>query len=289
MPLRVGVFQCKGLAAKLNWLLVRHVPQAARSVVFFPGDISDFASTYAPYSYSLEGLLWVLCCKFPEDNVILVKPRMMREHFSIYVNFMQVDSMGNPRYLAEPKNEEADPPEAVAVDHLQLLLTSLSRELGEELPSPIVLLGFSKGGAVLNALMREPKAMLWSRVQAVHFIDTGLTVPGVFPMNEEELRHLKDVVQGEFEIWLHCTPRQLEDPGRPFVAKEHDEFEERCRALGFVVHRRLYGQGLPISLDMHFDALRCFYTSQTDQESGTQHCGFFRAWQQIAEAAESEG
>ncbi|CAK8985671.1 unnamed protein product [Durusdinium trenchii] len=210
MPLRVGLFHCMGLAGKLNWLLVRHVPQASRSVIFFPGDISDFASKHAPYSYSLEGLLWVLSLKFPEDNVVLVKPRMMREHFAIYVNFMQVDSFGNPRSLADPQSQaEADPPQAV--EHLHLLLRSLSTELGEELPSALLLLGFSKGGAVLNALMREAKVELWSRVQAVHFIDTGLNVPGVFPADEEELRKLKDLVPSSFEIWLHCTPRQLED------------------------------------------------------------------------------
>ena len=53
-------------------------------MIFFPGDISDFASRHAAYSYSLEawhmgvkklaqGLLWVLCSKFPNDNVILAR------------------------------------------------------------------------------------------------------------------------------------------------------------------------------------------------------------------------
>eukprot|EP00913_Durusdinium_trenchii_P035915 g33605.t1 len=219
--------------------------------------------------YSLEGLLWVLSLKFPEDNVVLVKPRMMREHFAIYVNFMQVDSFGNPRSLADPQSQaEADPPQASRVASWIGKVLKLNLHVRACWPSE-----------VLNALMREAKVELWSRVQAVHFIDTGLNVPGVFPADEEELRKLKDLVPSSFEIWLHCTPR------RPFVAKEHNEFEERCKAIGFSVLRRHYAEGLPISLEMHFDSLRCFYTSAGDQDAGNAHCGFFRAWQDIAEAA----
>lgn len=57
-----------------------------------------------------------------------------------------------------------------------------------------------------------------------------------------------------------------------------------------------------LGLDMHFDVLRCFYTSSMDkagaflenpstlrwcsrasEDAGNQHCGFFRDWQNIAE------
>ncbi|CAE7357289.1 unnamed protein product [Symbiodinium natans] len=294
MPLRAGLFYCAGIAGKMNWLLVRHVPSASRYVVFFPGDISDFANKHAPYSYSLEGLLWVLCSKYPDDTVVLVKPRMMLDHFAIYANFMMVDGMGNPRHLSDKRNEKQadasrpDEYDVPASGHLRQLLSSLGKELGEEVPSSLVLVGFSKGAAVLNALMRDPEESLWSAVRTVHFVDAGLAIPGVFPLGEQELQKLNKVVPQEFEIWLHCTPRQVEDESRPFVAHEHDAFEAKCKALGVAVQRRMYAAGLPVSLDMHFDALRCFVTSREDQDGGDRRCGFFQAWRAVAEAADDD-
>mmetsp|Transcript_23731 Transcript_23731/g.53426 ORF Transcript_23731/g.53426 Transcript_23731/m.53426 type:complete len:294 (+) Transcript_23731:25-906(+) len=292
MPLRAGLFQCAGLAGKLNWLLVRHVT-SSRCVVFFPGDISDFASKQAPYSYSLEGLLWVLCCKYPDDTIVLVKPRMMLEHFAIYANFMMVDGTGNPRHLTDRRVEEQaneDPSEfyVPAAKHLKLLLESLGRELKEDLPRQLILVGFSKGAAVLNALMRDPSESLWSMVRTIHFVDAGLAVPGVFPLRDEELQELRRVAPDDLEVWLHCTPRQVEDTSRPFVAQEHDMFEARCKACGILAHRRTYASGLPVSLEMHFDALRCFVTGENDEDGGNEHCGFFQAWRAVAEAEEEE-
>ncbi|CAE7211442.1 unnamed protein product [Symbiodinium sp. KB8] len=309
MPLRAGLFYCAGLAGKMNWLLVRHIPAASRCVVFFPGDISDFANRHAPYSYSLEGLLWVLCSKYPEETVILVKPRMMLDHFAIYANFMMVDGMGNPRHLTDQRSEaDVSAPEDYdlpAAGHLCRLLKSLGKELGEEVPAHLVLVGFSKGAAVLNALMRDVQDELWSTVRTVHFVDAGLAIPGVFPLQGEELQKVSKAAPPEFEIWLHCTPRQIQDESRPFVAHEHDAFEAKCKALGVAIQRRrqlrgssrshgphshpqLYAAGLPISLDMHFDALRCFLTSSEDQDGGDQRCGFFQAWRAVAEAADDE-
>eukprot|EP00440_Ansanella_granifera_P018659 gb/GFBE01020272.1/.p1 GENE.gb/GFBE01020272.1/~~gb/GFBE01020272.1/.p1 ORF type:complete len:300 (+),score=66.51 gb/GFBE01020272.1/:1-900(+) len=295
MPISAGVFQCAGADKKLNFLIVRHVPGAQRCVVFFPGDISDFAAGLKPYNFCLEALLWVLCLKFPEDTVILVKPRMMVDHFAIYVNFMLVDGTGNPRSLTEKKTKSgqaqadeqpADLEGPSATEHLCLLLRSLGRELGEELPRHVILVGFSKGAAVLNALMRDPQADLWATVHSVHFVDAGLMIPGVFPTSEQELQRLGEVTPDDFTVWLHSTPRQLKDENRPFVAAEHAAFEERCKAIGQAVETRLYAEGMPVSLDMHFDALRCFFTGQDDEDGGDRHCGFFQAWQASAEAAE---
>lgn len=319
MPLNVGVFHCAGDEGKRNWLLVRRVPpvDAQRCVVFFPGDISDFAVGAPADCYSLEALLWVLCCKYPNDTVILVKPRMMVDFHSIYVNFMFVDGMGNPRPLAElqgravglsqscsnqdtiagdvAENVVIDkvPDEVVvepalvpprAVTHLQALLRSLEGELGESLPEKIALVGFSKGAAVLNALLRESnESAFWNRCQSVHFVDAGLQVPGVFSVQEPELQVLSNNTGAGFTIWLHSTPRQMQDPLRPFIAEEAFAFTERCTSAALRVEQRSYAEDLPPSLDMHFDALRCFCTGISDADmevdaDGDAHCGFFRAW-----------
>lgn len=316
MPVSAGLFWCTGAEHKCNWLLARHAPASRRCVVFFPGDLSDFAAGAGlPYCYSLEAIFWVLCCKFPEDTLVLIKPRMMVEHFAIYVNFMLVDGMGNPRPLSELRPEDPDaptgehqgelegrpPPQAEAaaaqpmveppraVLHLERLLASLRAELGGDLPPRLTLIGFSKGASVLGALLREAKTEVefWESVDAVHFVDAGLTVPGnIFPVGPEELAALRAVACEGFAVWLHGTPRQWEDPARPFVAEETQAFAQRCQVAGLKVERRCYGAGWPPNLNLHFDSLRCFCTGSASDAggSGDSYCGYFAAWTETAGA-----
>jgi len=309
MPLCAGIFHCGGDEGKCNWLLVREVAAATRCVVFFPGDISDFASPGAPYTYSLEGLLWVLCCKFPEDTIVVVRPRMMVGPFAAYANFMFVDATGNPRPLAQlqPTEDGRDvevvsgqnaaddagfaalrPPRGAV--HLQELLRSLETHSGTTLPERLVLVGFSKGASVLSVLLKEAgeASVLWTHVNAVHFVDAGLTMPGAsFSVTVDELRAVAAVAHKDFIVWLHGTPRQWQDPARPFVAEETGAFAERCRAAGVRVELKQYCETQSRSLDMHFDCLRCFYTRVDDPEGGEMHCGFFHAWGETATGIET--
>eukprot|EP00928_Gymnodinium_smaydae_P092251 TRINITY_DN76074_c0_g1_i1.p1 TRINITY_DN76074_c0_g1~~TRINITY_DN76074_c0_g1_i1.p1 ORF type:complete len:335 (+),score=82.18 TRINITY_DN76074_c0_g1_i1:44-1048(+) len=323
MPIRAAVLHCIGDQQKANWLLVRHVPGAARCIICFPGDISDFAVGDKSYRYSLESLLWVLTCKYPEDTVVLVRPRMMVGLFAAYVNFMFVDSTGSPRPMAqvrgarsdavvagaeaaaemplqadadaEAEEEERAPELPRAAAHLEALLHALEERLGESLPEALSLVGFSKGATVLTCLLREladaqrPESrQLWSRATSVHFVDAGLHVPGeCFPSEAPALRSLAEVCRRDFAVWIHGTPRQLQDPRRPFVAAETDAFAARCREAGLRVERRLYAEGQELSLDMHFDCLRCFYTGDDDREAGDRHSGFFARWAEEIEAAEA--
>lgn len=289
MPVRAGLFHCRGDKGKCNWLLVRHVPEAQRCVVFFPGDISDFAAGDAPYGYSLEALLWVLCCKFPEDTVVLVKPHMMVNFFAIYVNFMLVDGIGNPRPLSDLRGEDGEEPimqAPSAAAHLEALLASLEGHVGDALPRPLLLVGFSKGASVLCALLRDSReAALWGRCRGVHFVDAGLQVPGIFPVGSQELEALGASAAEGFAVWLHGTPRQLQDAERPFVREETEAFAQRCLAAGLRVERRCYAEGLAPSLNMHFDSIRCFHSHAADEDGGDKHCGFFQAWAEAAAAA----
>lgn len=315
MPLSVAVFHCAGVDRKCNWLLVRPIDGATRTVVFFPGDISDFVTGGNPYHpYTLESLMWVLCIKFPNDTIVVVKPRMMNGFHAIYVNFLIVDEVGNPRPREElckkdPASEaegggaegsgaaggEAAGGESAggekagasellvemprAAAHLEALLRSAGEELGADLPATLVLVGFSKGAAVLNALFRDAEAAgLLARCADVHFVDAGLHIPGVFPVSAPELELVARAATERFIVWLHGTPRQMDDPQRPFVAQESREFEQRCRDAGLRVERRSYAEGGPPSLEMHFDALRSFQTCLEDRDFGPRYIGFFHAW-----------
>ena len=68
-------------------------------LVFFPGDISNFydlksMATFPPEYSSLDFLFWVLVARFVEYSIVLVKAKMSREAFNIYVNFLLVDAEG---------------------------------------------------------------------------------------------------------------------------------------------------------------------------------------------------
>mmetsp|Transcript_65096 Transcript_65096/g.172434 ORF Transcript_65096/g.172434 Transcript_65096/m.172434 type:complete len:306 (-) Transcript_65096:5-922(-) len=305
MPLPIGTFLCHGADQKCNWLLVRHVPAARRCVIFFPGDISDWAEGDDMYRYSLEALMWVVCTKYPNDTVVTVRPRMLVNMSAIYVNFMFVDGRGNPRSLAElrkrgdaakegEQGEEEERHELHAeqaelagdtvslpraCEHLLKLLASLENEIDASLPATLVLVGFSKGAAVLSALLREDEPLLSQRLESVHFVDAGLHVPGVFPLDDQELQSLAQKVDQNFTLWLHGTPRQMQDEQRPFVALEAAAFLERCAAAGLCTEQRSYGAGRCVTLNLHFDSLRCFFTSREDTDGGDVHCGFFDAWE----------
>merc|ERR1711964_291359 len=144
--------------------------------------------------------------------------------------------------------------------------------------------GFSKGSAVLTALFREAREEpdFWARCESVHMVDAGLSVPGTtFDVNSEELQSLAASTPEGFVVWLHSTPRQLQDTW-PWLAEEMQAFSTRCSASGVRLERRVYADGQPVSLEMHFDALRCFATNDGDTDAGDQHCGFFADW--VAEA-----
>merc|ERR1712232_947038 len=157
-------------------------------------------------------------------------------------------------------------------------------ELGEALPDTYVLIGFSKGASVVNALLTQSEeAEFWNKCESVHFVDPGLVMPGSFSVSQEALETLKANSPDNFAVWVHATPRQIEDSTRPFIAQEVEAFVQRCTSAELQIRRRTYAEGLPPSLDMHFDALRCFCTGPDDADCGDKHCGFFAAWRALSD------
>merc|ERR1711871_897497 len=138
-----------------------------------------------------------------------------------------------------------EPPRAAA--HLEALLTSLESQIGETLPRRSVLVGFSKGAAVLTALLREApmESDFWAGCESVHMVDPGLSAPKIlFDVNLAELKALAGNTPEGFAVWLHSTPRQMQDETRPWMPLEMQAFCEACAEAGVVVERRTYGDGL---------------------------------------------
>jgi hypothetical protein len=192
--------------------------------------------------------------------------------------------------------------------------------------------GFSKGGVVLNQLLAEaaaamspsadeaptlrpppaPEGAALLRVlRQVHYVDVGLNCRGAYLTDPGAFQQLGRAGLGEaggrLEIWLHGTPRQwgkekepvprhqhpfaafvvsssdvnpkfglnqwiirihfcrlikgwiclspAGDPRRPWIKAEKEQMASLAAGAGLLLRERLYFEGEPPSLLMHFRAL----------------------------------
>ncbi|KAF1791621.1 Uncharacterized protein GQ600_23322 [Phytophthora cactorum] len=132
---------------------------ACCNVIFFPGDVQDFKTVmttgpFADYSdYAYEAVAELLSEKFGDTcNVWVVQPsRFKHGAYSSFNNFVTTDEYG-----AATKYD----PTAYATKHLASLMQNTQatmRRQGVNVSTalPMHLLGFSKGGIVLNQLVTE--------------------------------------------------------------------------------------------------------------------------------------
>jgi len=249
MPIPCSVTHRKGDGGKHNWVFHRLQPNsdAKRCIIFFPGDISNFASPAQEYEHSLEGLFWGICKKFPLDDIMMIRAQNIKENFALYLNFLMVDPYGAPRHSQD---------DIAGSVHLQKLIDGIEKKYDN-----LVLVGFSKGSIVLNALFRLPADQpFWSNVSAVHFVDPGLHQPGMFP--PFSLDDLRRVVAPSMRVFMHGTPRQFEDANRPYVKEEVIEFTERLKTSGLRCDIFEYFKDEHPCLKMHFDVLKVFKTEE---------------------------
>lgn len=141
---------------------------------------------------------------------------------------------------------------------------------------PAILLGFSKGGVVLNQMLAELSALhagareqgvptadggLLTRLVELHYLDAGVQGRGAHltdPAIIDALGRRSGGTAGAPSISLHGTPRQWADPQRPWLREEKDRSVALLRAAGLEVFERLYFRGEPPSLAMHFDCVTSF-------------------------------
>ncbi|OWZ05492.1 hypothetical protein PHMEG_00022417 [Phytophthora megakarya] len=141
--------------------LLLSVPTSATArcnVIFFPGDVQDFEAAmkigpFADYSdYAYEAVAELLSDKFGACNVWVVRPsRFKHGAYSSFDNFVRTNEYGAAT--------EYDPT-AYATKHLASLMQNTQATLRRQgvnvsTALPMHLLGFSKGGIVLNQLVTE--------------------------------------------------------------------------------------------------------------------------------------
>ncbi|KAK8462749.1 hypothetical protein SEVIR_1G261800v4 [Setaria viridis] len=168
-------------------------------------------------------------------------------------------------------------------------------------PPRTIILGFSKGGVVVNQLMAE--LSFWASesmknlfdvsqpypshsshnllvptsisdvlpsVSEFHYVDVGLNCAGAYITDQAVIKKIGDYVLHtgrNLRFVLHGTPRQWSDPNRLWICKEKDIMlqllrDEAQRCDGrLLISEKMYFDGRPRSLLMHFEILEAMVIS----------------------------
>ena len=152
----VRTVRAKGARDQIDTLDVVLRSFCADVLVFFPGDISAGHDEMVAdpdlsqwQDWNTEALAAILASRFSEFHIVLVRPSRQHEGYSCFDHFLETNSTG------DPLNGTYSP--GSAAEHLLLLLRDLSKTFGlRQTPrESLYVLGFSKGGTVLNQLLTE--------------------------------------------------------------------------------------------------------------------------------------
>ncbi|KAL3670136.1 hypothetical protein V7S43_004451 [Phytophthora oleae] len=273
------------------------VPKSATArcnVIFFPGDVQDFKTSmmngsFADYSdYAYEAVAELLSEKFGDTcNVWVVRPSHFKHGaYSSFDNFVNANEYGAVI--------EYDPT-TYATKHLALLMQNaqvMLRKQGVNLSTalPMHLLGFSKGGIVLNQLVTElvrysfskkrsnsgqvrqgstfaSTRQFFSAVYSIHWLDSGNgSLEGAMPTQETALSVLSRYEQ--LRLFVHATPYQYDSRQRPWIKTEVNNFVNKMNLLGADIQLIIYYEGDEGSLASHFHILQDFEASRSFKLKG---------------------
>ncbi|KAF8380574.1 hypothetical protein HHK36_028062 [Tetracentron sinense] len=277
------------------------VPSA--NAIFFNGDqVEGTGNLVIERLSNTRNIADILVSKLGVSvNAWVVEASIFNGPFAVYKDLIpSVNSWGEPKSYS--------PDGFPASTSIALILTKCLEEVKNVIPgeqqeqSPIgvsasclpqpktVILGFSKGGTVLNQLVTElayskvesagiltlvknqqenqivpcSKESFLNSISEIHYVDVGLNTAGAYLTDHVVIERIsKRFMQGAAGIRfvLHGTPRQLCDSRRSFIRDEKDRLlqllEEEARRSGkkLLVCERLYFANRPPNLQMHFEII----------------------------------
>ena len=155
----VRTLKAKGSRDQVDTLDVVLRPFRADVLVFFPGDISagheemESDAELRPWQdWSTESLAILLASRFQDVHVVVVRPSRQHEGYSCFDHFLQTNDTG------DPLDGTYSACSSTATEHLFLLLRDVSATFGlneQSMSESLYVVGFSKGGTVLNQLLAE--------------------------------------------------------------------------------------------------------------------------------------
>ena len=192
------------------------------------------ASQYCDFSY--ENTLQILHQKYPHSNIYIVRPSHKSMEISLYGEYLDCDSDGNVKSYN---------PHGNAAHTLYLLLENyICNDPGSSLP--VILMGFSRGGLVLNQILIEMGTAVYSdsimqRVQEIHWLDCGNGVRGMcYPNIENKPASFLRYYNKSLRVFFHITSYLYEETVRNERFYELLSFQHQLETVGISVRRRFY-------------------------------------------------
>ena len=257
------------------------------TAIFFTGDKADGSGNEVIEELSDSSTIaQLLVSKLGAANVWVMKAANFNGHFAVYKEFVPtVNSVGDPRGY--------DPVEFPASKSIISLISNCTRQvrakIGDRPDEPVdfspstVLVGFSKGGIILNQILSEisiietrssnfgerglMEEMIFLRsISEFHFVDVGLNCPGAYLTDSRKIKKIGEIfhqwhISKPLNIVLHGTPRQWCDSSRPWICEEKDKLAQLLRqeeaSTGMISFKEvMYFANMSPSLQMHFEIIK---------------------------------
>ncbi|KAG7574927.1 Uncharacterized protein family UPF0565, partial [Arabidopsis suecica] len=282
------------------------VPSA--NAIFFHGDkVQDTGNHVIERLYDLQKVAEIIVSKFGNSvNVWVVEASVFNGPFAIYKDFVpSVNHKGAPKSYSPVGFPASSSIVSLLSSCLQEAKNLILKE-GKEVclinqiasvhhcPRTIVL-GFSKGGVVMNQLMSEissldtnfagtssamveeptsqsekiqiipaSKESFLNSISEVHYIDVGLNSSGAYITDHNVVQRISQRLArrtNSLRIVIHGTPRQWCDEQRGWIRKEKDELvrlleaETENSGRKLQVCERFYFSDRLPDLQMHFEII----------------------------------
>ncbi|TDH68737.1 hypothetical protein CCR75_006977 [Bremia lactucae] len=286
------------------FILIPRNATATCNIIFFPGDVQDFQTNmatgpFADYSdYAYESVAELLSKKFGNTcNVWIVRPhRFKHGAYSSFDNFLTTNEYGAAtKYDATGSSTKHL---ASLMQNTQILLRRQGVNVSTVLP--IRLLGFSKGGIVLNQLVTElvrysfnkkrsnsgqvrhgsvfaSTRQFFAAIQSIHWLDPGNgSLKGTMPLEEAALAVLARYKQVNYlwflcvhlQLFVHVTPYQYNSRDRAWIKTEVENFIKKMKLRGADSKLIVYNEGGKGSLASHFHILNDFEVDRPSKLNG---------------------
>ncbi|CAN7063350.1 unnamed protein product [Brassica rapa subsp. trilocularis] len=263
------------------------------NAVFFHGDrVRDTGNTVIERLYDLRKVAEVIVSKFGNSvNAWVVEASVFNGPFAVYKDFVPtVNRYGEPTTSYSPVGLPAS--SSIVSLLSSFLQESLVLKEGKDvcLRSSLahcprtILLGFSKGGVVMNQFLSEmssldansaseheeigtipaSKESFLNSVSEVHYIDVGLNSSGAYITDQNVVQRISQRLAGggsSVSVFVHGTPRQWRDEQRGWILEEKDELVRLLKSEGensggkLQVHERFYFADRVPDLQMHFEII----------------------------------
>ncbi|KAJ3680576.1 hypothetical protein LUZ60_016854 [Juncus effusus] len=268
------------------------------NAIFFRGDrVERTGDPVIEKLSNSENLLEIIISKLGGNRLInawVVEPPTYNNNFAVYKEMVPgINSFGDPKEYIPIGFPASSCLVKIISNCLNQIQNRLCKNISKEnIPSisptfsvpKTVILGFSKGGTVINQLVSELaffvpvshtssnqnyifpvsyEDFLYS-ISEFHYIDVGLNCAGAYITDKNIFKNIVNYLLDKekyISFFMHGTPRQWNDLNRPWIKKEKDKTVNLLQEEGFrsegklkVFERFYFGDERP-SLCMHFEII----------------------------------